>query len=681
MVAAAFLFNKWSIERLLVADQQIERLLPNLAVFGFGACLVLLGVLVWRAGWSGPRLFRYLLEGVFAATAVAGAWGSWVALTTPRQETERELLARVDRAEELYFALKSEIKKTLTKSVLNLRLPDHYSRHLFSPSVKIVDLGPLGPAQPLAGGLVLRHDFAVETGSRTVDPEDLVLWRTLLERVDWFEHASLFIHRGRFTDPSERVYEAEVGFHTLARLSDGSDAQFDGRSLVTFVREGLERVPEPGKQTWRIQRWRTVEMRSLERAGLLFSECLPSLLPDPEALARARRSIHEDYVRAFFLDEDFQKPHEHFTLQSYDRHPGVSVVDIDQDGLDDLYVMARWGKNQLLRNRGDGTFEECAARFGLDLEGHCSSAVFADFDNDGDPDVFIGRTLLPSLYLENRGGRFLDRTADVCEAPLPSLVSSVSAADVDGDGRLDVHFSTYAGNLIEREVSRRDQSGEPELLLADFLSPDESRALTEQLDGWHVYKNKLGPPNVLLRNTPLGFRRDEHAGVEVWRNTYQATWSDYDGDGDPDLYCANDFSINTMLENDGNGRFIDVTERTGTADIGFGMGASFGDYDNDGDEDLYVANMFSKAGQRITEMIPGIDESLKAMARGNTLFRNDGPAFRKVSGLREPALMVEWGGWSWGGQFVDFNNDGYLDIYTLSGYYTAPEDVAIPVDT
>jgi hypothetical protein len=135
-----------------------------------------------------------------------------------------------------------------------------------------------------------------------------------------------------------------------------------------------------------------------------------------------------------------------------------------------------------------------------------------------------------------------------------------------------------------------------------------------------------------------------------------------------------------MLRNDGERGFKDVTTETGTADIGFGMGVTWGDYDNDGRQDLYVTNMYSKAGRRITAQIEGLDPRFAQMARGNSLFRNTSGRFEKVSGLEPPALLVESAGWSWGSQFLDLNNDGFLDIYALSGFYTAPEEAALPVD-
>ena len=93
-----------------------------------------------------------------------------------------------------------------------------------------------------------------------------------------------------------------------------------------------------------------------------------------------------------------------------------------------------------------------------------------------------------------------------------------------------------------------------------------------------------------------------------------------------------------------------------------------------------MTNMFSKAGRRITAQIAALDPRLTQLARGNSLLRNDGGRFRKVSGMQPPALLVEKVGWSWGAQFLDFDNDGFLDLYAPSGYYTAPSEVEIPLD-
>ena len=112
--------------------------------------------------------------------------------------------------------------------------------------------------------------------------------------------------------------------------------------------------------------------------------------------------------------------------------------------------------------------------------------------------------------------------------------------------------------------------------------------------------------------------------------------------------------------------------------MGFGMGAAFGDFDNDLDLDLYVSNMYSKAGLRITEKAGTRDQRLRWFAEGNLLFRNNGVGkeVEYLSGSGSPFASVANADWSWGGQFVDFDNDSFLDLYVPNGYFTAPEAFA-----
>jgi hypothetical protein len=576
----------------------------------------------------------------------------------PRANAE-EALARVDRLEELLLKLTPEVQD-LDTSVLNLNLPDAYSHHLFAQTVTVTDLSPttLPPASQNAG-LTAARQWPIDGEVRSTTPRALRLWRPFLDRVDFFTQAHFKLVRGRFLDPAETRYAADVRFEGVARMSSGLYDSVDAKLEISWSRQAVPGAPsDPG---WRIDAWRTKTFGLVEAARPLFAEVLDRAIPDPADLKRARTSLQESLVIERLRDPKLPKPHKYFQFQSLNQHPGLSVVDVDRDGFDDLYVMERWGPNLLLRNRGDGTFEEIAAKLGLNITDHTSCALFADFDNDGDLDVFLGRTLAPSMYLVNEGGRFVDRSRELVGSPLPALVSSISAVDYDGDGLLDVYFSTYA---IDDDLAE------------EFLPVATYNEIHRRWrDGGHLFRNRPGPPNVLLRNVGGGrFELAPTAGeLAVWRNTFQSTWSDFDNDGDMDVYVVNDFAPNNLLRNDGHGHFVDVTEETGTADLGFGMGASWGDYDNDGRQDLYVSNMYSTAGRRITEEMGELAAQVAPMARGNSLFRNLGDRFLKVSGLEPPALQVERVGWAWGGQFLDVDNDGYLDIYSLSGYYTAPK--------
>jgi hypothetical protein len=485
-----------------------------------------------------------------------------------------------------------------------------------------------------------------------------------------------------------------VSSASKAAISQLSASQTTATADETASDEAISLDNSDGQSTpvaeqWQILAWQQTSFETIQAERTFFTEKLDQAIPDAELRRQLRDSLHERHIldryAALAKHEKWEGPHPYFSVVSQDQHPSLSVVDIDQDGLDDIYVMSRWGKNILLHNKG-GYFEDVASQYDLDIDSHCSSAIFADFDNDGDADLMLSRTLVPSQYLVNEDGHFVDRTDTLLDGELPSLVTSISAADYNGDGLLDVYLSTYAANMQDDELRGRG----PALknpgaagLLSDFLPESTAVELQNQLGNvkYHRHLNNYGPPNRLLVNRGGRFETaPENKQVAIWRHTYQASWSDYDRDGDPDLYLANDFAVNSLMRNDGDAGFVDVAAETGTTDIGFGMGASWGDYDNDGRADLYVSNMFSKAGRRITGSLKGIDERFALMARGNTLFRNKAAGFQKVSGLDVPDLQVEKAGWSWSGQFVDFDNDGWLDIHALSGYYTAPPEVAVQVD-
>jgi hypothetical protein len=680
--------HPWAVWRGLPTQQDQ---IPQWAILPIVALQILVatvGVQTFRGAFA-RAAGRGLALGMLSATLVGVAVLNWLWAAVPTDAALMRAHARrmVD-SEDLVAQLTPRLAD-LHRSAYNLLVPGQSAAPLFDERVTVVDLAAGAPrsAHPeVPSILASSRDWPVEAGPRTLARAELSLWRPLLDEVDYFDFAKFYFVAGAVNDRRDGL-DARMGFEGRARTRAGAWLAVKAAIATRWVR-----LPSKGdKADWRIRDFRTADLHTLEVAELPFVEVLDDAVPDPDTRARARRNRHAEIVLVWLLavvkdpSKQLDLPYPHFTVVSQDRHPGVSVVDVDRDGFDDLYVMPEIGRNLLLRNRGDGTFEDVAPRLGLDLEDHTASAIFADFDNDGDLDAMLGRTLARSAYLMNDGGRFVDRSADRVASQLPYLVSAVTSADYDGDGLLDVYFSTYAEIMLHRdfsrEVRRPDTDGKA---LAEFLSaPDAVEHDRLDREASTQYIDEYGPPNVLLRNVGGGrFAEVTDAGpLRIFRNTYQSTWSDYDGDGDPDLYCANDFAPNNLFRNDGRGRFTDVTAETGTQDNGFGMGVSWGDYDGDGKHDLYVSNMFSKAGRRITAFLPGIDPRFAEFARGNTLFRNRVGRFDRVSGLEPPAILVEKAGWSWGSEFVDVDNDGWLDIYALSGHYTAPKQVEKPVDT
>ena len=586
-------------------------------------------------------------------------------------------------AEELIHALGPALV-ALGRSVEHGSLPDRTTASLFDSSVEVLALGPASDPVRIGKRRIWSRTTLPLRQAATLERENLRLWPNELARVVSFDHAGFRVKQGRFVSGQHDRFEVELLFDARATLRNRRLAAIRATIDTRWRRHA---GADASSAEWRIESWATRRFSSDESEGALFAAELDRAVPDAAVRRDLRRSRHEELALAKLRDlESFRPPHRHFFVGSQDRHPGVSVADVDGDGLDDIYVMARWGENRLLRALGDGMYVEDAHARGLAIADHSSSAIFADFDNDGDADLFLGRTMVPSLYLENRDGRFVDRS-EIFAGTLPALVSSVNAVDVDNDGLLDVYVSTYAAQMVVFDLkihqARNPGSVAPLALLPEFLPEGAARELSRRVrtKGAHIYMSLPGPPNVLYLNRGDRFIPSPESDLAPYRNTYQATWADYDRDGDADVYLAHDFAPNQFLRNEGGGRFRDVTEATGTADIGFGMGVTWGDYDRDGRQDLYVSNMYSKAGRRVTSYFDGIDGRLAKMARGNTLFRNVGDRFEHVSGLEPPKLTVEAAGWSWSGQFADFDNDAHLDLYVASGYYTAPENVAVAVDT
>jgi len=486
----------------------------------------------------------------------------------------------------------------------------------------------------------------------------------------------------KITGPVSELKLKDIKFALVSGkfIGDGSDVfttrvSFSGSNENSSISSVNEVIWKKSGSSWKINLWRIESLSEQRSSNKFFEEVLDEALPDPASLARARTSMHWKIL----IDNYFggKKPTNiprytdtRFYPDSINTHPSVSIVDIDGNGYDDIYICVRWGKNQLLRNKGDGTFEECAARYGLDISGRNTVALFADFDNDGDPDLFLGRSLERSLYMVNDGGIFRVHKGPVSNGNLPWLVTSASAADYNNDGLLDIYICTYSP--LDLNTRLQDKGNAPQWA-RKFLSPEQAQEVVKRKANDHTYLNQIGPPNVLLVNRGGHFEiAPGSVTLAGYHNSFQASWADYDGDGDQDLYVANDYAPDQFFRND-DGSFLDITSGSGIDTLGFAMGASWGDYDGDGDQDLYVSNMFSKAGRRITAQVPGLDHRMSAVAYGNFLYRNDGEeGMKRLSGADGKPVPVHLAGWSWGGMFTDFDNDGFLDLYVCSGFYTPP---------
>lgn len=334
---------------------------------------------------------------------------------------------------------------------------------------------------------------------------------------------------------------------------------------------------------------------------------------------------------------------------------GIAAADVNGDGLDDLYLSDGGGLlNRLLVQQADGSVRDQSRESGLGFLDHSFGTLFADFDNDGDQDAAIAMASGVLILENDGGGKFTVREGKSFPAAIPY---SLCAADYDQDGDLDLYVCCY----LPRSRAPR-------------------HSLVARPMPYHDATN--GGRNELLRNEgQLRFRNvTKAAGLTAANHkySYSGSWDDYDGDGDLDLYVANDFGGNHLYQNQlkesGQPVFRDVAESAGVRDVAAGMSTCWGDYDNDGQVDLYVGNMFSSAGNRIAfqdRFREGRAEATRALyrrhARGNSLFRNRGDGrFEDVS----VSSGTTMGRWAWSSLFADINNDGWEDLLVSNGFIT-----------
>ena len=367
-----------------------------------------------------------------------------------------------------------------------------------------------------------------------------------------------------------------------------------------------------------------------------------------EKAALNRYGFHlEEVAKASGVNFKHQAPTldhrlDHIMPQVASMGAAVSVVDFNRDGWADLYVTnsGEGSKNALFKNNHDGSFSDVAADVGLaDLNqlgtGVSMGSVWGDYDNDGYEDLFLYKWGKPELF-HNDGGQKFTRVTE--KAGLPAWVNANTAIwfDYDRDGRLDLFLGGY---------------------------------YSEDVDLWHLKNTKMMPESFeyaknggrkyLFHNLGDGAFEEisQKAGIDTRRWALAATVADLRGSGQQDLFIANDYGISELYFNDGK-QFREVGNETG---VGFspksGMNASVGDVLNQGRFAIYVSNI-SEEG---------------VLIQGNNLWvprdGTTGDAIKYDNLAR--AMDVEIGGWSFGAQFGDMNNDGTLDLYLVNGYVSA----------
>ncbi len=412
--------------------------------------------------------------------------------------------------------------------------------------------------------------------------------------------------------------------------------------LLIFVRKILKKV----KQYKIVDRWR------IKNYMCSIAALIVLLIP-----VTTNAATFVDVTNA--ADIDFQ--HSNGTRSSLlpeDMGSGAGFADIDNDGDLDLYIVnipgafkgmsskksATQSANMLYRNNGNGTFTDITDSANVGDTGYGMGCVFADYNGDGNVDLYVTNYGENVLYHNNGDSTFTDvtKTAGV---GCPLWSTGAAFADYDGDNDLDLYVCNYVNYDLEKFQQKKAESEQFGKLVPNALNP----VVFEPQD------------NVFYRNNGDGTFTDitAEAGVAAPSGrSMQAIFSDFDNDNDLDLYVANDTSENHIFRNDGNGTFTDVSADSWAADFRGSMGLAAGDYDADGDIDLFISHWIDQEYVLYRNLLRE-DKTAETPATKRIRFVDE-----SYSAMLAEVTLKEIG---WGTSLFDYDNDGDLDIFVANG--------------
>lgn len=341
------------------------------------------------------------------------------------------------------------------------------------------------------------------------------------------------------------------------------------------------------------------------------------------------------------------------SLLPEDMGSGAGFADIDNDGDLDLYIVNIPGAlkdisfkkkrdlptNVLYRNNGNGTFTDITKSANVGDTGYGMGCVFADYNGDGNLDLYVTNYGENVLYRNNGDSTFTDVT-QMAGVGCPLWSTGAAFADYDGDNDLDLYVCNYVVydlEKLEEMQAESKQSGKP---VPSALNP-------------HVFEPQ---DNVFYRNNGDGTFTDVTTEAEVAATggrSLQAIFSDFDNDNDMDLYVANDTSENHVFRNEGDRNFTDVSTESWAADFRGSMGLTAGDVDADGDIDLFISHWVDEENALYRNLL-NEDNNPKRIRFVDESY---------VSMLAEMSIKQI----GWGTSLFDYDNDGDLDIFVVNG--------------
>ena len=373
---------------------------------------------------------------------------------------------------------------------------------------------------------------------------------------------------------------------------------------------------------------------------------------------------------------------------------GVSLGDVDGDGLADIFLAKTEGCSALYRNLGNWRFEDITTRAGVGAcDRHSTGAAFADVDGDGDLDLVLLATNGPNAIFLNDGHGAFSEHRDLGLDSTGRGGTTLTMADVDGDGRLDLYVANYRHYSLEDSLPPQQRAFNQ---MVRQVAPGRYEIVPEFAKEYKlVMRPDMGGLKMSMRGDPDEFYRNDGGGhfsrVPFTSDRFKdanghpltedpesfgldAKFADLNGDGWPDLYVSNDFEdLDQLWLNDGRGNFRLADWKTQRQTSNSAMGIDVGDINGDGLPDVFEVDMMANDSHRLKTQIPThtalpkkpgeIDVELQQQR--NTLFLNRGDGtFAEISQY----AGVQASGWSWSTMFMDVDLDGWQDILVANGH-------------
>ena len=373
---------------------------------------------------------------------------------------------------------------------------------------------------------------------------------------------------------------------------------------------------------------------------------------------------------------------------------GVSLGDVDGDGLPDVFLARTEGCSALYRNKGDWVFEDITkfARVGA-CDRHATGSALADVDGDGDLDLILVTTTGPNaIYLNDGQARFTEHR-DLGLDTVGRGATTITMADVKGDGRLSLFIANYKPYNVDDTIPPQQRAFNQ---MVRETSPKHYEIVPEHRKDYKlVQRADMGGLRMTQRAEPDEFYENDGAGhftrVPMRSSRFldvtgapiaeefesfglTARFADLNGDGAPDLYVANDLEdVDQRWLNDGAGNFRLAEWRALRQMSNSSMGSDIADIDGDGRFDLFVTDMLANDPQRLRTQLPTHtalpkkpgEGQLQLQQQRNSLFLNRGDGtFAEIAN----AAGVASSGWSWGTLFLDVDLDGFPDLLIANGH-------------